>query len=549
MKVNKKTRNVIGFVFAFFSIISIFTFPETHTKFIDKDENALSYNAKLNRLYQGAFDGGIATTKDSTETMAYLTFHFDRNPAVIDDTIDVYEIIVPNVCSLHSISTKGSRNGNKVTFQTKERSTTNVVIRCEVNSLKTTENGIDVLRTPKIQISEKVGTDKNSFIYHEGNFLMSLEDYNNHYKPEEPDPEATITDKKLIMPAAISNKYNTFISWITAYANKSGYANAVLTYVKNKYPDEASILNMNLTLPGLSVTYDATKKNYVYEIKENFIGYARTAEASKTSPQFMYFSTEDKTVLQNAFELYLKTYAPKVSDYQLILDYVKSFDASGISYVVLPDSTGTYQTINGMVYDPATKQLRLLPNLLDYAYLISGTPIRFAFGLTSYMHNAFRSGMLSVYPDIISPTAKGVIEYNLDIYRSITKNGYQTSSDAGKIEPYSFRDYFITFDEEFDHYLLIDVKSLAGSKKEEDQYNYVIFDKLELAKDIQITFKNTSDTILDITIVNQNKENILNAITKLNTYFKTDIKESDLEFVTNDEGNISVTYEVTKEIL
>ena len=106
-----------GFVFAFFSIISIFTFPETHTKFIDKDENALSYNAKLNRLYQGAFDGGIATTKDSTETMAYLTFHFDRNPAVIDDTIDVYEIIVPNVCSLHSISTKGSRNGNKVTFQ------------------------------------------------------------------------------------------------------------------------------------------------------------------------------------------------------------------------------------------------------------------------------------------------------------------------------------------------------------------------------------------------------------------------------------------------
>lgn len=547
MKVNKKTRNVIGLVFAFFSIISIFTFPETHTKYIDKNENALSYNSRLYKLYNGSFPGGINPTSPSSETTAYLTFHFDRNPVVTDETIDVYEIVIPDVCSLQSISTSGSKNGNKITFQTKEQSSTSVIIRCNVDDIKTKEEGIDVLRVPTIQVKEKVGTDKNEFLYQEGNFVFPLEKYNELYKPEPPAPEAIITDTKLILPNGVTNKYNTFLSWITAYANKSGYSKEVLTYVKNKYPNETSILNMSIKLPGFSAKYDSTNKTYIYEIVENFVGYARTEPFSKTDPQFMYFSTSDKKELQSAFEYYLKSYSPDTSNYQMILDYVKHFDEEGISYVVLPNSEGKYQTINGMIYTPATNQLRILPSIFDYAYLLTGTPIRVSLGFKLEMHDAFREGILSVYKDIVSTTAKSVIETNYDIYRSIVKNGVENPNE--ELNPISFRDYFIVYDDEFGHYLLLDIKSLAGSKKEDEQFNYAIFDKLEISKDVQITFQNTTDTLLDIQIINQDKTEIMNAVNSLNTYFNSEIKEVDLIFETNENGDYQVKYQITKEIL
>lgn len=545
MKMNKNMRYVIWSIFVFLSIISLHAYPSSHSKYIDRDDEALAYNANLSKLYNST-PLGIYTTPRSTYQVAYLSFSIPRNSVVTEKMQDVYEIIVPSVCTLNDITSSGVRNGNKVTFQSVNTSTIDVTLRCDVNKISATENGKAVFRVPTIEIREQIGEDKLDFRYMEGSFVLTQEEYFRRYP--KPDPTVIMTDTKLIMSKDVTDKYSTFTTWITNYANKYGYSTEVLKYIKNKYPDEASILNMSLTLPGFRATYDETSKQYTYEIRENFVGYARTASSSSRAPEFMYFSTEDEGELQKAFELYLKNYATEDAMYQLILDYVKSFDSKGISYVVLPKSDGTYQTINGMIYNPETKQLRILNNIKDYAYLLTGTPIRISFLYYPLMHPVFYDNISTVYGDIVSKTAENALKNNYDIYLSVTKNGYQTLDQSDVIIPKSFRDYFIQYDKEFNYYLLVDVKSLAGNADEE-QCNYVILDKLLFQDDVKISFNNTSETALEVTVSHTSKDKILEVIIELNKYFGSEIKEEDLTFTTLDDNSISVVYTITKEIL
>ena len=77
----------------------------------------------------------------------------------------------------------------------------------------------------------------------------------------------------------------------------------LVEYIKTVYKDEASILDTNLSLRGISVTYNSTTDEYVYELLDSAIGYARTHYSySKFNTYFTDKSMTDEVAQKRYFE-------------------------------------------------------------------------------------------------------------------------------------------------------------------------------------------------------------------------------------------------------
>ncbi len=453
------------------------------------------YESTIHSKYKGEFEITLydeENKKPSDWENAYLSFSFDRNSVIADGSKDVYTIQVPNGCRIireyTTISNGGTRIGNAITYNTpyssEEDNTNTIVMRCSVNQLVNNENKI----IASVEVEETIG-DK-TFTYMDGTFEQSLQDYyEKHPLPiqrvewkQTADEQYlmlpiknTITDWSTYLPVnktpltdwnflisgsyawfrksdgsetRIRSSYDVFnIVWLqNIVASNNAYADEIISYVSKSYPDEASITNANIELPGFKTTKYPTADGemWKYEIAENFVGYARTAAVDFTKNNYMYFSTEDTNTLNDAFKMYLDTYPYQGVDIEQIKNLVNQYD-NGVSDILkLIDTNGDIYIDGKLVfhYEASDNRLELIKETNEPDNIV-----RVPFSDEATMKATLESEFAKIYENI----SINAIINSIDIMNSLVKNSTQNSNKE------SYSDYFIVQDG--NNYILVNVYS------------------------------------------------------------------------------------------
>lgn len=498
------------------------------------------YESTIHSKYKGKFEvslyGENATNPSeslSTYEQAYFTFDFDRNNLIADGSTDIYTIKVPNGCKLIGGYTKISSGGNinilKSTityansiYSSEEDNTNTIVMRCPVNQLVSNK---DIIAS--VEVKETIG-DK-TFTYMDGTFKQTLlEYYENHPLPiQRVEWKQTANEQYLMLPIkdtiedwstylpvnkAPLTDWNFLISgsyaWFrdnngnqqrirTAYdvfntvwlqnivaSSTNAYRDEIISYVRNAYPDLASIQNANIKLPGLKTTRYKTADGdmWKYEIQENFVGYARTAAVDFTKYNYMYFSTSNSDTLDKVFLEYLEKYPYQGVDKEELRNLV---DTNGVSNILkLVDANGDIY-INGkrlFHYDASDNRLELVKSNI----------IRVPFSDENTMKTTFESELSKIYEDV----SANVIMNSEDVINSLLKNSTSNSKKE------SYNEYFIVQDG--NKYLLVNVYSTGKD------CTYVTISTLDA--------KLENDT-LSFNISDKNQENLLSIVNALDEHF------------------------------
>lgn len=548
-------------------MIALSVYPKSYSKYYDNDTSALVYESTIHSKYKGEFEISLygENSTNPSESLsnwqnAYLSFSFDRNNVIADGSTDVYTIQVPNGCRIireyTTISNGGKRIGNAITYNTpyssEEDNTNTIVMRCSVNQLVNNKNKI----IASVEVEETIG-DK-TFTYMDGTFEQSLQDYyEKHPLPiqrvewkQTADEQYlmlpiknTITDWSTYLPVnktpltdwnflisgsyawfrksdgsetRIRSSYDVFnIVWLqNIVASNNAYADEIISYVSKSYPDEASITNANIELPGFKTTKYPTADGemWKYEIAENFVGYARTAAVDFTKYNYMYFSTDNANTLDEAFKMYLDTYQYQGVDKEELRNLVNTLGVSNI--LNRADANGDIY-IDGkrlFHYDSSDNRLELINNKV----------ICVPFASEDTMKATLESELAKIYEDI----SASAIMNSKDVINSLVKNSTQNSNKE------SYSEYFIVQDG--NDYQLVNVYSTGTD------YTYVTVSNLDA--------KLENDT-LSFSFSSKNEKDLLSIVNALDEHLigskiHTSLTDDDYLVVTASGDVTNVVYGV-----
>lgn len=507
------------------------------------------YESTIHSKYKGKFNISLydeENTKPSTWEKGYFVFEFNRNNVIADGSKDIYTIAIPNGCSivynLSKVSDHGKLNVLKSTvtyenspYSEEDKNTNSIVMQCPINKIKV-GNNISV----SVEVKETIG-DK-TFTYMDGTFKQTLlEYYESHPLPNQRvEWKQTETEQYLILPikekitdwstylptdkapltswnfpisttnpnyawfrqndgkeTTLSSPYTIFNNvWLQNILTiNSAYAKEIITYVSQSYPNLESITNTSIELPGFRKTkYQQTTEGEVwkYETLENFVGYARTAAVDFTKNNYMYFSTVDENILNEAFKMYLEEYPYQGVDKEELTTIVNTYGVSKI--LKLADANGDI-FIDGkhlFHYDASDNRLELIKEIVEPDNIV-----RVPFGDEATMKTTFASELKRVYSDLSeNAIAKITQNDNNDIIKSLLKNSTLNSNKE------SYSEYFIVQDGTT--YLLVNVYSTGIN------YTYATVSTLDAKLE---------NNALSFSFGGKDQNNLLSIVNALDKYF------------------------------
>lgn len=554
MKWNKNTSKTLAYTVLLLSVFAFSTYPTSHSKYIDTKPNLISFNSKFYELYQ-ANKATISLKEDTSNLQtAQFSISFPRNKVGDFKEKDVYEIIIKDPSGTTIPSNKCTIiGGNTKTYQ-KNSSSSNVsvVMSCpKVEDVpKVIIGGVEFFNF-SVEIKEKFDKEEQ-FVYTDGRFTYSYPVYKEKYEPKEEVP------KELVIQSNESDKYNKFMDWINKTFEGENVQNKKNLEYIHSYVEKTDEAVWNLALPGIRVKKGTDPitgvETHVYTISENLEGYV---EADKMDiDDFMYFTTSDEEELEIAFEFYLKKYycIPNEGNtgctldqesYDLVVEYVKSFNGKGISYIILENGS-----IPGLTPDKNNelnpqKMIILSNNIKDYAYNKKNKDsdpkqIRITPDTGPRMWNVFTIGLQDVYGESIVSSSLteldeangkyGILAVHAKLYSAITRNAISSTSTSSV----SFSEYFIVYDDTNKHNLLIHVYSNAADNQT-DPYNYA-----EIAILDENNMKNI--TTANISLTAKTKEDIIRTINELDKGFNQTTTIDESKLVPNGLGIITYNY-------
>lgn len=511
-KNSKKVSKVIIYTLLILSSIGLTSFTKTYSQFYEKNDNALTYTARLYNMYYEYSMDLTGANKDQ----AKFTFKFARNKATLDNT-EQYEIVIPDKCTFDYISTPGNTkpinkdsHSHVITFDknTNKDSVNLIRIACSVEENKDLKYNVN--------INETIGSKKFTYITYS---------YQNTYK----NYIDQITKEDISKPVSGDDVYNSLIAYIKEYTAVTGYYDEVFDYISSVYNKDNIKDESNYNkLPGFTIEVNDTKTEYTFKILTNFIGYARSYVSKKinqgTEYMNIYFSTASNVELNDVFNNYLNWYVYPDNEQasQLVYNYI--LDNGGISSIISGDKKIVGMTITA---DGGIKIHKTLLHSMAATYKEQIPQI--AFGTKSGMTTSFTNLLTSCYAELGTTVQGGI--YNL-IKNSIIKNSSGTDI--------RFKDYFM--------YKSSDSMYFVKVSSEKSGYNQFEINKLAFTAptDMTITSSNTSDTEFVITIKHTTETSVNDIVTKLSEYFGVPTNDSNLKVITNTDTEYSVEYTITK---
>lgn len=489
----KKKRTIVEVLLFFVGVLVILitsVYPTSHSRFIDENNNALSYETKLYTLYKGTF-GDFRFNEASTYKSLRLSFDLKRNTIAKANEKDVYTIEVPYGCyisGLKNTSSTSTKNQYELTFGAAEQNRTLQMV-C---NLSVDYSGVKSLNLP-VSVYEKIENEA-MFLYQNNAYITS-----NYYNIR-PLPQIEYTETDLQMPVDSRLKKKVFESWISDYVNAyisrvyptlneedatalfDEFYDFALQYIETVYKTDADYVKLPSTpLKGLQVTFDATANVYHYHIENNFLGYAKTTIWGDSNS--MYFSTTIGKEINEAFDYHLKNAYPNAQDQAIIKEYVNNYSkGQGIAYIVLPNTDGTFNKISGFDYFyEDDKQLYLDERLIDYAYSYKNNISRINNALSKNLRKTtFIVNMRNVYKDKMSE----------DIYNSLIADDSEILTLALDKTQDEFHQTFMIYDTLKKQSLYIEVFSNLN-----DSYNYVKIQFIEDIDSITLSLLKDSNSI------------------------------------------------------
>lgn len=362
----RKRRIALAFAYTLLVIggVSLTDFAQSHAYFTTNNkDNPLKYQANVVNNYE-KFKLGLDSDSAKLKNKVPFIFSFDINDGVSTKYADEYEVNVPTGCSVTSIVGSGASSENK----------NSIILPIQDNSTNTTyrEGKLTVRMTCNITIGENRKFDVSvtektkghtGFTYAEvdkTNLSSNWYDFNYEaYKPyivdkvDSPYGPVTGTDVKDI--------YAEFKYWIENYSQQkySGLSSDGQTSKSEKIKNyvthsEEGIIKDSSDFAKLLASADANgydnttifginiKSNgngsYTFAVEDNLLGYAETYYSYKNADPndqgfVFHFDTtnkqsskDDKTVINEAFDVYLNNYIYKgQTDY---ITKVKNYIAS-----------------------------------------------------------------------------------------------------------------------------------------------------------------------------------------------------------------------------
>lgn len=552
---NKKNHKIIFYTILILCISAFSYFPKSYSKYIKEEEPATFY-VGINKLYIGDLD---LLTPRSTSTYKIVNYsvEFSRSNLMEenDTSQQIFVEVEQTACEITSVSSRGSSsiNGNKATITYTSSGTDYISVnyKCNVNDIVVSENDEEVVYT-NVYVYERFMPENVRYLYAKAEGVkMLLSEYYDRY----PKPEAQISSdsKQLILNVDTDNKFTEFNLWINSYVNVvgSGYAEDITSYISSVYNSEEDILNLSNSLKGLTVTYDSENNNYIYQIDENFLGYARTyySFAGPTDLIKVMFSNDSLTddEVNEIFEYYLVTYSEySTEDIDKIMQYVSNYGS--VNYIMKPNEDGTYNEIKGLVYLTDTDEIRVLDTFLDYVNTFISQEISIAFDGKNSMFNVFINSLDFTY-NFLTDDLINSLTNNFNIYSSIAKNN---STVTEKTE---YSDYFVVQDTTTKKYILVNVYSDGVTNTNVKIIELGVADSLVVTQEedglnISITVDNQDSTVA--------KNNITEIMLNLDQYFGTNYKDEIVDelFVSSttignitsvlDGTNITISYIISQ---
>lgn len=423
----KKINKVLIYTLLVFSLFTFSVYPKSHAKYFDEDE-ALFYALELDKLFIGENDTISYVSGTNYSKVKYL-FTFNSSNLLKDGESVSYRIVVDNVCSIDSVSHKGTKNGNEATVKLTANTDDEIMVNysCNVEDIIEVDSGIEFVKSG-FKVYETYQPDNIEYLYTKGSEKIALSVY--HDKDHYPLPTGIISvDKKtLTLPKDAINKYDTFVSWINDYGNKydAAYTSDLLAYVQSVYSDETAILNKELSLRGIVVTSDANG-DYTYEFKDSVIGYARTSRSLYKYSMYFTDKSMEADDMTEVLTYYLNTYVyPDDSEtVTKVLDYINS--RGGIKKLI----NGEIK-IPGLIYGAEENVVKISENILSIITASESSPV-FATHTTQVfdMFDSIAAGLTGNYSFITDE----VIDY-------LNNNCYDFVNVWTKIDA-AFSEYFV----------------------------------------------------------------------------------------------------------
>lgn len=529
MKNNKKMLRICFYTFLILGSIVSTKFPSTYSYFSRAEDNSLVYQSQLYNLYNEL----SMNLSSAAPQLAKFSFSFKPSNVVRKDETDSYQITIPNACTFDKVVPASATTVTEPSAQSRiisytkdaNRDTENYVyISCLIDK---SADVVDFTSTVTASIKEI----NQNFLYRKYSYKESYEEYLERVN-EMVDSSG---------PISSSNLYQKFLEWVNTYSTKVGYKDAILAYLTKTYPNEASLKNPNNfnILEGFSIEYDQTTDKYTFKVLNNFVGYARTylqSTQSSGSVTYVYFSTNTKVRLNQALKHYLNTYLYPTSPTSatLVYDYIAS--NGGIYSVILNGSRIIGLTLREYNATSFHSNVRMDKSLLLSMALstVEKTPCIAFSDHDTMLYTSFRNTLnLTATSMGISTDIVKTIYNRADIAASVTRNNTATT-------PQSFTDYFVQQDG--NRYLIVKISS---DIKKDPLYNKVTITPVSVASGMNVTFTNVG-TSLKIHISHSDKASVLKTVSDLNSYFKTNITESNLTVLTDTATEYTVEYTISK---
>jgi len=561
-----KTRfinKIIFYTVLVFCISAFSYFPKSYSKYI-KDEEPAKFYVGIDKLYIGDVQT-LNLRSTSTYKVANYEFQFDRSQVMKD--YDTSQQILVKVeqekCQITKIYSNGNNsiNGNEATITYTTSGTDRVIVEysCNVSDITVTENELDLIYT-NVKVYEKFMPEDVEYLYAKADGIKTLL---SSYYEKYPIPKATISDdgKTLTIPEVIDDKYTEFTTWINVI--NSNYSNIIKTYIETTYNSQEDILNTTKSLKGLTYTYDSTNNNHVYQIDDNFVGYARTYYYVVKPDDFVkiYYSnpnlTDDEAngILRYYLETYAINYGYTTEDINNIIQYVSKHGRhngslnGSLNYIMKPNDDSTYNKIAGFTYLPEGGDIVFSSSLMSFVKASSEQKITIAFGGKVAMFNTY-SDSLAVAFDFLSEEMITILTTDTSVFPQIYKSIIKNNETVTEKTVYS--DYFTVKDSN-NNYVLVNVYS--------DKVNTYV-EVIELGVANTITVTNVDNQLnVSITLDNQDKvlskSNVINTVAGLDSYLGTNYKDEIVDGLFTEsktignitsvieENNITISYTIT----
>lgn len=561
---NKSIYNIIFYTILVFCISIFSYFPESYSKYIKdeiEDKSPVRYHVDLESLRVN--DLTLAFNGSSTYEKVDYIFEFNKSNLWKDgDTHQEITIKVEqDVCKItnvkSTINAEINNNIATINYNNSLDDKITVIYNCNVSDITVNENGKEYIYS-NVYIYDKYNSE-NTYLYTKGNGMKVL--LSKYYESFPiPNEDIIIEGTRITIPdsASKTEAKNGFDSWIKEYYKNftDEYKSAVHSYVNSVYTSENDMFNSNKVLKGISYTYDSIEGNHIYQIDDNFLGYARTYFARTLSDDLTRIMFSNSSLnddqYNEIFRYYFETYG-NYTDEELekIMDYITNFGS--VKHVMTKDENGEYNVIGGLTYNPEKDEIRISLPFMDYVNIFYNKKIEIAFSNTMSMYIVLRNSLKTVYGDLLSNELYNSM-LGTTLMNSISKN----ATDATDT-PTAYTDYFTYKDPTNNNYILLIISSDGNEKTTAEIIDLGIVDTLVTTQVVNETENKLNISIThDNTDTNESKTVITEIIRKIDVYFGTNYKDeiTDELFTTSTEteritsiidgNNVTILYTITK---